>query len=51
MDGTDGLRVALRPPDQPRVRRALEAMLEEINAMDGRLFGDGPKLTFVLAAD
>jgi len=23
--------------------------LEEINAMDGRLFGDGPKLTFVLA--
>ncbi len=51
MDGTDGLRVALQPPDQPRVRRALEAMLEEINAMDGRLFGDGPKLTFVLAAD
>ncbi|MCR4340282.1 MAG: helix-turn-helix domain-containing protein [Gemmatimonadaceae bacterium] len=50
-DGTDGLRVALRPPDQPRVRRALEAMLEEINRTDGRLFGDGPKLTFVVAAD
>jgi hypothetical protein len=50
-DGTDGLRVALRPPDQPRVRRALEAMLEEINRTDGRLFGDGPKLTFAVAAD
>ena len=49
VDGTGGLRVALRPPDQPRVRRALHATLEEINAMDGRLFGDGPKLTFVLA--
>ena len=51
VDEGGGLRVALRPPDQPRVRRALHAMLEEINAMDGRLFGDGPKLTFVLAAD
>jgi len=51
VDEAGGLRVALRPPDQPRVRRALHAMLEEINAMDGRLFGDGPKLTFVLAAD
>jgi hypothetical protein len=51
VDETGGLRVALRPPDQPRVRRALHAMLEEINAMDGHLFGDGPTLTFVLAAD
>lgn len=50
-DGTNGLRVALRPPDQPRVRRALEAMLEEINRTDSRLFGDGPTLTFVVAAD
>lgn len=50
-DGTDGLRVTLRPPDQPRVRRALEAMLEEINGTDSRLFGNGPKLTFVVAAD
>jgi transposase len=50
-DGTGRLRVALRPPDQPRVRRALEAMLEEINRTDGRLFGDGPKLTFVVDAD
>ena len=51
VDGADRLRVALRPPDQPRIRRALEAMLEEINRLDGRLFGDGPKLTFVVAAD
>lgn len=51
VDGADSLRVALRPPDQPRVRRALEAMLEEINRMEGRLFGEGPTLTFVLADD
>jgi len=42
---------ATRPPDQPRVLRALEAMLEEINRRDGRLFGDGPNLTFVVTAD
>ena len=51
MEGPDRLRVVLRPPDQPRVRRALAAMLDEINGMDGRLFGDGPRLTFGLAAD
>ena len=51
MEGPDRLRVVLRPPDQPRVRRALTTMLEEINGMDGRLFGQGPKLTFGLAAD
>jgi hypothetical protein len=49
-DGDGGLRVALKPPDRPRVRRALAAMLDDINRMDGRLFGDGPKLTFVLAS-
>lgn len=51
MEGPDRLRVVLRPPDQPRVRRALATMLEEINCMDGRLFGQGPKLTFALRAD
>ncbi|MEP6695112.1 MAG: putative transposase [Chloroflexota bacterium] len=51
MAGPDRLRVVLRPPDQPRVRRAVAAMLEEINGMNGRLFGDGPILTFELAAN
>lgn len=50
LDGDGGLRVALKPPDRPRVRRALAAMLDDINRMDGRLFGEGPKLTFVLAS-
>ena len=40
----------LQPPDRPHVRRALAATLEEINAMKGRVGGDGPILTFGLAS-
>ena len=43
------VRVTLRSPDQPRVRRALAAMLDDINRMDARLFGTGPTLRFELA--
>jgi hypothetical protein len=50
IDAAGHLRVVLHPPDRPRVRRALAAMLDEINAMEGRLFGDGPILTFALAS-
>ncbi len=45
----DGLRVVLKAPDQPRVRRALAAMLDDINHKGPRLFGTGPTLTFALA--
>ena len=43
------VRVTLRPPDPPRVRRALAAMLDDINRTDARLFGTGPTLRFELA--
>ena len=46
----ESVRVTLRPPDQPRVHRALAAMLDDINRTDPRLFGAGPTLRFVLAA-
>lgn len=46
----DALRVVLKAPDQPRVRRALAAMLDEINQQRPRLFGTGPNVTFGLAA-
>ena len=45
----DALRVVLKTPDQPRVRRALAAMLDEINQKGPRLFGTGPNVTFALA--
>lgn len=45
----DALRVVLKAPDQPRVRRALAAMLDEINQKGPRLFGTGPNVTFALA--
>ena len=45
----DHVRVTLRPPDPPRVRRALAAMLNDINRTDARLFGPGPTLRFGLA--
>ena len=46
----DHVRVTLRPPDSPRVRRALAAMLDDINRTEARLFGTGPRLRFELAA-
>ena len=45
----DHVRVTLQPPDPPRVRRALAAMLDDINRTDVRLFGTGPILRFELA--
>ena len=46
----DHVRVTLRSPDSPRVRRALAAMLDDINRTEARLFGTGPRLRFELAA-
>ena len=45
----DHVRVTLQPPDPPRVRRALAAMLDDINRTDVRLLGTGPILRFELA--
>ena len=44
----DHVAVELRPPDQPHVREALEAMLEEVNRMGSGVFGNGLKLIFSL---
>lgn len=44
----DHIRVQLRPPDQPRVRQALEATLQELNQTKAGLFGNGPKLIFAI---
>lgn len=48
VDPDGGVRVTLQAPDRPCVRRALAGMLEDINRLEGRLFGNGPKLSFVL---
>ena len=45
---TDEIVVELRPPDEPKVRHALALMLAELNALGGRTFGDGQRLTFAL---
>ena len=50
VDATGQVCVLLQPPDRPHIRRALAATLEDINAMKGRLGGDGPILTFGLAS-
>lgn len=44
----DHIHVHLRPPDRPRVRQALEATLQDLNQMEGEVFGHGPKLRFTL---
>lgn len=44
----DQLRVELRAPDRPHIRRALEATIEELNTIDSKLFGVGPKLIFMV---
>ena len=44
----DSLRVELRAPDRPTVRLALESTIQEINKMNARLFGAGPRLVFAL---
>ena len=43
---TDEIVVELRPPDEPKVRHALALTLAELNALGGRTFGDGQRLTF-----
>jgi hypothetical protein len=45
-DGT--VQVRLRPPDQPRIRRALVDFLAEINSLEPRMFGTGPVLHFAV---
>ena len=45
---TDKIVVELRPPDEPKVRHALALTLAELNALGGRTFGDGQRLTFAL---
>lgn len=48
VDPDGRVRVTLQAPDRPCVRRTLAGMLEDINRLDGRLFSDGPTLTFTL---
>jgi hypothetical protein len=40
--------VELQAPDRPHLRNALEATIQELNPMESRLFGTGPKLVFAL---
>jgi transposase len=44
----DRILVELQAPDRPHIRQALEAMIQELNPLQSRLFGTGPKLIFVL---
>jgi transposase len=42
----DTVLVELEAPDRPNVRQALEATIQELNPMESRLFGTGPRLVF-----
>jgi transposase len=44
----DKVLVELDAPDRPHIRQALEATIQELNPMESRLFGTGPKLVFAL---
>ena len=44
----DQLLVELHAPDRPHVRRSLESTIEELNLIESKLFGVGPKLVFAL---
>lgn len=44
----DRVLVVLDAPDRPHIRRALEATIRELNPLEGRLFGTGPRLVFAL---
>jgi hypothetical protein len=44
----DRVLVELEAPDRPHIRRALEATIQELNPMESRLFGTGPRLVFAL---
>lgn len=40
--------VELDAPDRPHIRQALDTTIQELNPMESRLFGTGPKLVFAL---
>jgi molybdopterin synthase catalytic subunit len=42
----DTVLVELEAPDRANVRQALEATIQELNPMESRLFGTGPRLVF-----
>jgi transposase len=44
----DTVMVELESPDRPHIRQALEETLQELNPMECRLFGTGPRLIFAL---
>jgi len=44
----DTMLVELDAPDRLRIRQALETTIQELNPMESRLFGTGPKLVFAL---
>jgi transposase len=46
----DRVLVELDAPDRPHIRQALEATIQELNLMESRLFGTGPKLVFALTS-
>ena len=44
----DRVLIELEAPDRPHIRRALEATIQELNPIESRLFGTGPRLVFAL---
>jgi transposase len=44
----DQVLVELHAPDRPHIRQALESTIEELNTVESRIFGTGPKLVFAL---
>ena len=44
----DKVLAELDAPDRPHIRQALDATIQELNLMEARLFGTGPKLVFAL---
>jgi hypothetical protein len=44
----DKMLVELDAPDRPHIRQALKATIQELNPMESRLLGTGPKLVFSL---
>src|SRR4030042_6754467 len=42
----DLILVELEAPDRPHIRQALEATIQELNPMECRLFGAGPRPRF-----
>ena len=40
--------VELDAPDRPHIRRALASTIEELNALESKIFGVGPQLVVTL---